>query len=166
MAQGRSTKTISMIKWTRTIRLSIKISLSLRGAVGVCGANAARTRFTLYSRPEGSGAVSIISDGKAPIPYGLKMYRWPSRDRGSPYHTVDCGLFIKSTDPDAINFKALCGTNLVTLPPIIWGGRNLRSPPSGPQTLIPKTETLIPNPCTLTQRACWRPSDLKRPIND
>ena len=30
MAQGRSTKIISMIKWTRTRRLSIKNSLSLR----------------------------------------------------------------------------------------------------------------------------------------
>ena len=30
MAQGRSTKTISMIKWIRTSRLSIKKSLSLR----------------------------------------------------------------------------------------------------------------------------------------
>ena len=29
VAQGRSTKTISMIMWTRTSRLSIKISLSL-----------------------------------------------------------------------------------------------------------------------------------------
>ena len=37
----------------------------------------------------------------------------------------------KSTYPEAINFKALCGTILVTLPPIIWGERTLRSPPSG-----------------------------------
>ena len=66
------------------------------------------------------------------------MYCWPSWDRGAPYHTVDYGLFIKSTEPDAIIFKALCGTSLVTLPPIIWGGRDLRSPPSGPQTQIPK----------------------------
>ena len=32
MAQGRSTTIISMIQWTRTSRLSIKISLSLKGA--------------------------------------------------------------------------------------------------------------------------------------
>jgi hypothetical protein len=28
----------------------------------------------------------------------------------------------KSTGPDAINFKALYGTRLVTVPPRIWGG--------------------------------------------
>jgi len=37
MAQGRSTKTISMIKWTRTSRLSIKISLSLCAQVLTIG---------------------------------------------------------------------------------------------------------------------------------
>ena len=31
VAQGRSTRTISMIKWTRTSRLSIKISLADTG---------------------------------------------------------------------------------------------------------------------------------------
>jgi len=34
MAQGRSTKIISMIEWIRTSRLSIKKSLS--GTAGVC----------------------------------------------------------------------------------------------------------------------------------
>ena len=34
VAQGRSTKIISMIEWTRTSRLSIKISLSLFGGCG------------------------------------------------------------------------------------------------------------------------------------
>ena len=37
MARGRSTKIISMIKWIRTSRLSIKNSLSLKGHLGPKG---------------------------------------------------------------------------------------------------------------------------------
>ena len=38
----------------------------------------------------------------------------------------------RSTYPDAITFKALCGTDLVTSHPQIWEERNLGSPPNGP----------------------------------
>jgi len=37
MAQGQCTKIISMIKWNRTSRLSIRNSLAKRGWTGVCG---------------------------------------------------------------------------------------------------------------------------------
>jgi len=45
--------------------------------------------------------------------------------------TVDYDPFIKSQLVLIMNFRALCGANLVTLPAGIEGGRNHRSPPCG-----------------------------------
>ena len=47
MAQGRSTKIISMIKWIRTSRLSIKNSLSLTVADVAVAAVAAPVKMDL-----------------------------------------------------------------------------------------------------------------------
>ena len=60
MAQGRSTKVISMLEWIRTRRLSIKKSLSsARRHTGVC-----RTRCRVHAGGKSSGPSTWLFQGQ------------------------------------------------------------------------------------------------------
>ena len=65
MAQGRSTKIISMIKWIRTSRLSIKNSCSRR--------RQGRPRATGCTSPSLIGFVDLLNRIGTPIPFPLNL---------------------------------------------------------------------------------------------
>ena len=62
MVQGRSTKIISMIKWIRTSRLSIKISLSVDGCCAV-GISDVRIPPSGCERPFDLSEVELVIPG-------------------------------------------------------------------------------------------------------
>ena len=72
MAQGRSTKIISMIKWMRTSRLSMKNYLSLEFRVWGLGFKVQGSGCTARAEESG-GACSALSTVRAGIPLGLRV---------------------------------------------------------------------------------------------
>jgi len=83
VAQGRSTKIISMIEWTRTSRLSIEISLSL----GPCGG-------------PGEGAKTTL------CPSSPRCLPW-SRSHVTALEPVDCLRAKKRIQSTALRLRAL-----------------------------------------------------------
>ena len=99
MAQGRSSKIISMIKWIRTISFLIKNSLSVpEGLVAALGMIVEARREVAL---DGDGWPQERHDHRQPVSrHASRTTRWS---------TIKVNLL------HAIDFRASCGADLVTL---------------------------------------------------
>ena len=104
MAQGRSTEIISMIKWIRTSRLSVKNSLARSLSLSLSLSTYERPVHEVCRQP-----VSSVVSGNLECTSFVQ-----TQQTILLYHTVEYDPLIKSQLASAIDYRAKCGADLVT----------------------------------------------------